>query len=880
MSTAALVKLFSPKNPLYRPFDMDAFIKKTAPTLDGAAFLKETAAAPSRSPNGYISNTYRYPCPFADHTLTAESNAEFGFLLTIPRQRGVLRVYEQARREVIHGKTKDGHPFCYSVVIDVTVIHDNGTVELIELMPDDDAAWESLKNPNRFKDVGNGEYVSEATAAHFARMGPNFKHRIVLTRNLCPSYVQWADFLRPYCLGQSLQPITEEEANQVIAAVHEEPGIFMEDLEITPHSRKAEIVYHMLGKGEIFTHFSVGHPTKQHEIRLYPTALHEEAFDLLRQTARVAPENLNDLKYRIVVGTLIEIKGREFTVARKWASHLTLQNAKTGAEKKVSFQALLDMKPLIGKIYFAEKLFEAKLQEASAEELLTILSRHTTIQRCQGEHPTLVPNRTIRRWIGGTKRSGEFGVMVEGLFPGHGGNRVPRIPDKLLKLLQALLLRYYLVPGGGETAAWLYYRLRAINDRFRLGVTPSKRTVQRQCKALDPYVKAMIRQGKRYAMRFRPIYPPDWVLGNPNGCTTWQRSHVDSTTADVLNTDGTKKRLYHIKMVESVSAAVLAHCETEEAPSEETARMLITQCVEQHKMLPSTITFDWGPEGKSSWLQMTMEKLGVTVIFRPKATPGSGTNIETMWRKLCQDLLHRLKGSTQLLQKARMVTKAVNPHGHVVWTQAAHRELVDEYYELINDLPRRGRRSPNVVLAEHLAKFGPPPTQMHDIELFRRMLLPFVDDIKRTVSKRGCVRNREHSYYHNDLRVHAGKELVVRHDPRIIKKVWVTLPDNRQLECDVVDTALKYLSEEEAMAYHNGVREDAKKRAEEVETRKAVFVTKVGRIQKGMEAQVRAAQRPPRKRKAPAPAKATPPKVAPESKIIAMPIKFQKVVSS
>jgi hypothetical protein len=181
-------------------------------------------------------------------------------------------------------------------------------------------------------------------------------------------------------------------------------------------------------------------------------------------------------------------------------------------------------------------------------------------------------------------------------------------------------------------------------------------------------------------------------------------------------------------------------------------------------------------------------------------------------------------------------------------------------------------------LAEHLAKFGLPPTQVNDIELFRRMLLPFVDDITRTVSKRGCVRNREHSYYHNDLRVHAGKELVVRHDPRIIKKVWVTLPDNRQLECDVVDTALKYMSEEEAMAYHNRVCQDSKERADEVEKRKSVFVDRVGRIQKGLEVQKTAAQRAPRTPRVQPPASATPPKAA--SKIVALPVSFQKVVSS
>lgn len=128
-----------------------------------------------------------------------------------------------------------------------------------------------------------------------------------------------------------------------------------------------------------------------------------------------------------VIGTLIEIKGREFTVTKMGRSGLTLQNAKSGKEQPVSFQQLLDLRPLIGKIYFAEKNFEAKLQEASPEKLLTVLYRYTTIQRCQRENYDLPANRTVRRWNARMKNSGEFGVMVEALFPGHGGNRTARI---------------------------------------------------------------------------------------------------------------------------------------------------------------------------------------------------------------------------------------------------------------------------------------------------------------------------------------------------------------------------------------------------------------------------------------------------------------------
>ena len=192
-------------------------------------------------------------------------------------------------------------------------------------------------------------------------------------------------------------------------------------------------------------------------------------------------------------------------------------------------------------------------------------------------------------------------------------------------------------------------------------------------------------------------------------------------------------------------------------------------------------------------MEATLARIGVIIHYRPKATPVNGAPVESYFAKLVKELIHNLAGNTKLLQRARQVTKAVDPRNNTIWTEALIHELLMAYYETVNDTPRRNRPSPNQIAAECEAKFGPPPVQVVDQEMLRRILLPYVDRVKRKVSPRGTIRCEYFTYAHDDLRVLAGKYVDVRFDSNEPRFVFVDHPTQRRvLECGVVNSNLKY----------------------------------------------------------------------------------------
>jgi hypothetical protein len=296
---------------------------------------------------------------------------------------------------------------------------------------------------------------------------------------------------------------------------------------------------------------------------------------------------------------------------------------------------------------------------------------------------------------------------------------------------------------------------------------------------------------------------------------------------DVIGADG--QRCYLIKMLDGYDGSVLAFHLSEEPINAAIVALLLRKCVARHKVLPAHITVDWGPEGKSLYFQKTLLKLGVVIVLRPKATPSAGVNIETFFRKLCTDLLHQLQGNTKMLRYARMVTRAVDPHDRGVWTEAGLRELLEEYYELANDVPRKNRLAPAVVRQESLALYGFPPTQIADAEAFRRVLLPYVDGETRGVSGRGMVEHRGHRYTCDALRYCVGKRVAARYDEDDILHVYVEI-GAEMFECDVVDHNLKYApTPEAAMAHHQRVRANEKATRKDTLLRKAAFAMRASR---------------------------------------------------
>ncbi len=870
-------------HPSYREFDLSEYCRRLHLSEEAERYLKAASLAPSRHPNGFRSNTVRLPCPEFGQTISAESlSLEFTFLLITKARPDVLRIFDQGPREKIQGTTSSETPYTFPFTPDYLVLTETG-VEICELENTDESAAYYLKAKNRYQLV-NGHYTSPPVAEHFARF--NFKFMIFSVDDLDGRFAQNIRTLHRYQVGHPRTPITDAERDTLTSAARTRPGIRLGEIDLSPEARRCEVAYHLIAKGELFTHLSECRLDDPEAVRLFPTPQQERAFLLLRQTRRKGHADLKSLGYHLVRGSLIEIDGKEFTVSRIGVRDICLIDAK-GSSRTLPRQALLDLKPRIGGIHNAEKTFEAVLANACQEDLVEFQRRWNLVAPYlpgaakANETPV---DRSIRRWRDryNEAQCGQL-VGLSGIFPGwyRCGNDESRFSATVEALITHVINKHHL-RSEAETAMSTHLRIRALGRRLKLAddALPAYCTIVRRCAAVDPYKRTFRRQGKRAANGVRRIHPGKSPLGSPHGQMSMMIAHCDSTQVDLAHTheDQSKeiRHLWHTKMIEANSGRVLAWVTFKERPSAKTLVALMIRCIEIHGALPSTIVVDWGSEHRNTWTERTLARMGVIVHYRPKATPGNGAPVESYFAKLSKELIHNLSGNTKLLQRARMVTKAVDPRNNTIWSEDLIGQLFESYYSTVNDMPRRNRPSPNKIAADCEAKFGPPPVQVLDRDLFRRMLLPYVDRVKRKVSPRGTIQCQHHTYAHHDLRFFAGREVDVRVDDSDPRRVFADHPTLRQvIECAVVDFPLKYADDADHAV--DIVNEEARHRegsAKVIEARRVEFTEKVIQLEDVAKSQDAARRRKRRPRPDPADAAGDPVDAAP-----IVPLKLEAIIS-
>jgi transposase InsO family protein len=454
---------------------------------------------------------------------------------------------------------------------------------------------------------------------------------------------------------------------------------------------------------------------------------------------------------------------------------------------------LLDLKPRIGRIFNAEKTFEMIYQDAPMQHRLTHAARRLKIEPylpgglLEGQRPK---NHSTRRWLRAFEANEQKGLCGDmALFPGFyrcGRSPVPLAPEIEAEFL-ALTKQHYLTPKHCSIA-WIW---RLLVGKFGESKLPDKKTIYRRVGALDPHKRAWKRGGKRIALATQPIFGDSPVWGSPHGLRSFQRAHIDSTPVDLrLESEDPH---YLAKMVDAFDGRILAKVLTAESPSELTIRALLLECVSLHGALPAEITYDFGPEHRTVWIEESLAGLGIILDTRPKSDPRKGGPVESAFSALCKKLIHNLEGNTQLMKRARMITKACNPDQFAIWTSADLRQLLDDYVALSNSLPRSGKPAPDDIAAASYEKYGVPPRNMPTVADLEVLLLPFVEGETRTVSKRGTVKCQDKIYgirgMRNDLRRYAGKDLKVRCVPNDPGTVYV-FPESprRAIRCEALTT--------------------------------------------------------------------------------------------
>jgi hypothetical protein len=122
-------------------------------------------------------------------------------------------------------------------------------------------------------------------------------------------------------------------------------------------------------------------------------------------------------------------------------------------------------------------------------------------------------------------------------------------------------------------------------------------------------------------------------------------------------------------------------------PSASVVLMVLRDYVRRHGRLPKLIVVDGGKEFRSAAFLWFCRLYGISIRFRPKARPRTGSIIERVLGATETEFFARLEGNTRSLRNVRMTTKSVDPFGRAEWTLAALQGGIDEYFYIRDSRP-------------------------------------------------------------------------------------------------------------------------------------------------------------------------------------------------
>jgi transposase InsO family protein len=680
---------------------------------------------PSRRVRSNAGNVcVRYPSQKMGCIIQAESHrVEFAGILEYEFSASVLEYYDQPPSIKISYETKDGKRVSPWHTPDFFVLRED-SAGWEEWKTEDELGQLSINKPNRYVRDAAGHWRCPPGERYASQYGLSYRVR-------SSAEIEWGwqrniDFLADYLQAGEDSP-DPNITGAILDYVRFEPGLTLAALLQADFGGTSDDIYALIAAGQAYVDLHAAPLAEPDHVHLFRDRETARAYQAIRTEVTTHPQ----------------------------ANASALPN------------------PLSPQSELAAEIQEL-LIHASAEALARAGKRHEQIQPLLAG-AKLSSTRTERDWLKKYREAERrYGSGYLGLIDQEykKGNRTPRLDEAIRQRMDRQIeTEYETIRQQGKHVA--YGKFLAECEQAGLKA-PSFVSYYERINRRGRYAQLKKREGAKVAYPYEPYY---WELTPTtprHGDWPFHIGHIDHTQLDIeLVHSKTKRNLgrpWATFLIDAFSRRILALELSFDEPSYRSCMMVIRTLVARHQRLPKYLVVDGGREFRSIYFESLLARYNRGLKTRPAGKPRFGTVIERLFGTTNQDFIHNLLGNTQIMQKVRQVTKAVNPKEQAIWTlETLYLALCEWAYEVYDTLDHATLgQSPREAFTQGLEQTGFRTTQLipYD-ETFILSTLPTTSRGQAKVEPNQGIKINYLYYWSEAFRSRSveGQTIPVRYDP-------------------------------------------------------------------------------------------------------------------
>lgn len=669
----------------------------------------------------------------------------------------------------------------------------------IEFKPEEALCKLAAKYPDRYLLEKDGRWRCPPAESYAEQFG--FRYIVISNAELSTRFVRNIHFIQDYlskdtpqvCAQHKVAALKIVEARQGISLLH-----LIERAEAVGLS--ADEIYTLIAVGELYVNLHAETLAVSRDAHVYsqkdvaPPKLLQNSETLMPKARYIS---MKEGSRFVCDNRILEIRllgeSKIFFDSDKGPVELTHRQFEElfhkGELKKVDSDTAVDLS--------AEDRAQEILDNASERDRSEALRRKRILDCWLNSEalPEPVSTRTLARWKS-ARLVGErvYQNPLVGLlsrFSDRGDRKTGKI-DPVAKEIALRLL-------DSEYETYVQKSLFAVYGLIELECEavpvkcPSYVTVSSYKDGLPKYQQACKRKGRRAAYTKKPFYFRLEVGTPRHGDRPFEICHIDHTELDIELVDPETRENYGRPwatfLVDAFSRRILAVYLTFEEPSYRSCMMVLRECVRRFNRLPQTIVVDGGSEFGSQYFEILMAAFEVTIKTRPASQPRFGGIIERLFNTTHKELIHNLKGNTQITRNFRQITKDNNPRALATWSLEQLDEVLCDWAYNKYDVERHWtlKRAPHEIFSMTLKLTGERKHRLIQYDdHFTKLTLPSTrKGTAKYVSGRGFKCNGVYYRYigneidEDDL---DGKQVRVRYEPFNLKYGYIYF-NKRWLDC-------------------------------------------------------------------------------------------------